>query len=516
MNTPPPLLLNPEDASKASFVLPIEAVVEVARAGRVAALGAQARVWVASARAVLEQVAAGEKAVYGVNTGFGSLSRHRIDQADLEAIQRNIVRSHAAGIGPPLDKEVVRAMQLVLAASLARGASGVQERTLDTLLALLNAGITPVVPEVGSVGASGDLAPLAHAALVLIGEGEAIVDGVRMSGAAAIEAAGIKPATLGAKEGLALLNGTHLMAGTCALAASDCRGLIGAAVGAAAMAIDACRASVAPLDDRIHVLRNQRGQRDVAAVMSSLLDASTIVPDHADDDPRVQDPYSLRATPQVLGAVLDALRVNWQVVQQELGAVTDNPLIVDDTLVSGANFHGMGLAMTADATIVALTHLAGISERRMYWILSGHDCVNHVPASLSPSPGLHSGWMIVQYTAAACCNELQALSHPASVGNVPTSAGIEDYNSMGATSARRLRRAVDLARSVVAMELLIMAEGLEHQRPLRSGEGVEAMYAAIREHVGPLTEDRSPAPDIACITALIHDGALPIPEFTYD
>ena len=516
MNTVSPLLLNPDDASTPAFVLPIDALVDVARKGRPAQLGPQARAAVASARRVLEELAAGQAAVYGVNTGFGSLSSHRIDQADLEAVQRNLVRSHAASVGPPLDVEVVRAMQLVLAASLARGASGVQERTLDTVLALLNAGITPVVPEVGSVGASGDLSPLAHAALVLIGEGEAIVEGTRMSGAAALATAGIEPATLAAKEGLALLNGTHLMAGTCALAACDCRNLLGAAVAGAAMAIDACRGSVSPLDDRVHALRNQPGQRDVAASMAKMLAGSTIGPDHVHDDPRVQDPYSLRATPQVLGAVLDALRVNWGVVQRELGAVTDNPLVVDAEIVSGANFHGMPLAMSADATIMALTHMAGIAERRMYWILSGHDSVNPVPASLSPDPGLHSGLMIVQYTAAACCNELQALSHPASVGNVPTSAGIEDYNSMGATSARRLRRAVDLSRSVIAMELLTMAEGLEHQRPLRSGSGVEAMYGTIREHVEPLTEDRSPASDIACIADLIHTGALPTPELSYD
>ena len=490
--------------------LSIADVVEVARHGRPVTLSDTARTRVQHARAVVEAVADGDEAVYGVNTGFGSLSRHRIEAENLEAMQCNIVRSHAAGVGDPLEPEVVRAMLLVLAASLGRGASGVQCETLDTLIAMLNAGITPIVPEIGSVGASGDLAPLAHAALALIGEGEVLVDGKRMSAADALTAAHIPAVHLGAKEGLALLNGTHLMAGMSALALFDVSRLMQAAVCAAGMAIDACRASVAPLDDRVHALRNQPGQRHVATLLRTMLEGSTIGRDHVDHDPRVQDPYSLRAMPQVFGAVLDALQHATRVVQNELGAVTDNPLVVEDgTLVSGANFHGMPLALAADSAITALTHLAGIAERRMFWILSGHDGVNPVPVHLSPEPGLHSGLMVVQYTAAACCNELQALAYPASVSNISTSAGIEDYNSMGATSARRLRQAVRLANDVVAMELLLMAEGLHHQRPLRSGDGVEAVHAIIRAHVDCLTEDRSPAADIARIAELIHSGTLP-------
>ncbi len=495
--------------------LAIAQVVCVARHGQRVELSDAARETVLAARTAVDAVAAGEAPVYGVNTGFGSLSRHRIDPADLEAVQHNIVRSHAAGVGEPLEVEVVRAMQVTLAASLARGASGIHPDTLDTLLALLNAGITPVVPELGSVGASGDLAPLAHAAMTLLGEGDVFHEGRRTPAADAMAAAGIAPVRLHAKEGLALLNGTHLMAGTCALALYDADTLLQAAVGAAAMAIDACRGSVAPLDPRIHALRNQPGQQRVASALRALLEGSTIVPDHAHNDPRVQDPYSLRATPQVLGAVSDALAHARTVVSDELGAVTDNPLVVDCDLVSGANFHGMPLALAADGACTALAHLAGIAERRMFWILSGHDGVNPVPVYLSPQPGLHSGLMIVQYTAAACCNELQALAHPASVGNVSTSAGIEDYNSMGATSARRLRRAVRLARDVVAMELLIMAEGIEHQRPLRSGQGVEAVHAVVRDCVTPLTEDRSPAPDIAAIAQCIASCSLPPTEDLY-
>jgi len=465
------------------------------------------------ARAVVDNVAGGPDPVYGVNTGFGSLSKHRIAPDDVEAIQRNIVRSHAAGVGDPLPVEVVRAMLAVMIASLARGASGVKLSTLDALCSLINSGMTPVVPEVGSVGASGDLAPLAHVAQVLLGEGEVLKDGTRMSGETAVQLGHLKPTQLGAKEGLALLNGTHLMAGTCALALHDAHHVLHAAVAAAALAVDACRASVGPFDDRVHALRPHVGQRRVAAALRRLLEGSTIAADHVDDDPRVQDPYSLRAAPQVIGAVADALAHSTSIVVTELGAVTDNPLIVqgDDALelVSGANFHGMPLALAADSATTALCHLAGIAERRIFWVLSGHDPHTQVPDYLSPEPGLHSGLMIVQYTAAAACNELRALAYPASVGNISTSAGIEDYNSMGATSAKRLRQAVRLTRDVVAMELLVMAEGLEHQRPLRSGEGVEAMQAAIRDMVEPLAADRSPAPDIATIATAIGEGHLP-------
>lgn len=486
--------------------LTIREVGAVARLGRPVALAPESAAAVARARQVVEQVAGGPDPVYGVNTGFGSLSQERIAPGDVETIQRNLVRSHAAGIGADLPDEVVRAMLVVLAASLARAASGVRVQTIEAIISLLNAGITPCVPEVGSVGASGDLAPLAHAALVLLGEGEATLAGERLGGAAALSRAGLEPITLGAKEGLALLNGTHLMAGMCALALHDAVTLPG--TGAAAMAIDACRASAGPLDARIHQLRDQKGQRLSALQMRTLLKGSTIGPAHTRDDPRVQDPYSLRAAPQVLGAVDDALQHSKRIIETELGAVTDNPLVVEgDELVSGANFHGMPLALAADSAITALCHMAGIAERRIFWVLSGHDPHTQVPDYLSPEPGLHSGLMVVQYTAAAACNELRALAYPASVGNISTSAGMEDYNSMGATSARRLRRAVELVRDVVSMELLVMAEALDHQRPLRSGDGVEELHARIRAIVKPLAADRSPAPDIAAISSSLRELA---------
>jgi histidine ammonia-lyase len=504
--------------------LTIDAVESVARQGRPVALANGARRHIDAARAVVDRCAAGEEAVYGLNTGFGSLAHVRIGRDELRQVQRNLLRSHAAGVGEPLAGDVVRAMMLITAANLARGNSGVRVDVIEAIIALLNRGVTPIVPMRGSVGASGDLAPLAHAALVIIGEGEAIASGRRMNGAEALQAAALRPLELQAREGLALINGTHLMCAIGALAMADVSRLMDAGLLAAAMAIDACRATDASLDDRLHVARRQPGQRRVAALLRQHLAGSTIIPAHRENDPRVQDPYCLRAAPQVLGAAMDAIEWVRGVFERELGAVTDNPLVfpVDAAspgpgagrsaersgaaIVSGGNFHGMPLAIAADVLTIALCHIAGIAERRIYWLLAATDRENPVNLHLSPKPGLHSGLMIVQYTAAACCNELQSLAHPASVGNIPTCAGIEDYNSMGATAGHQARAAVELATSVIACELLVMAEAMEYQRPLRSGEGVERAYAAIRRAVPRLTEDRPPAPDIAAIARLIRGG----------
>lgn len=493
--------------------LDVADVVAVARDHRPLALDPAAAERLARARGVVERRAAAAPPTYGVNTGFGSLSRRRIEPDQVRDVQRNLVRSHAAGVGAALDAEVVRAMGVVLAASLARGHSGARPELVTAIIDLLNADVVPVVPEVGSVGASGDLAPLSHFALVLLGEGEAMHRGVRMPGAEALAAAELRPVTLEAKEGLALINGTHLMAATLALAVADLSRLRSAAVVAAAMAIDACRATDAFLDPRLHAARCQPGQIRVAGQLRALLEGSTILPAHLENDPRVQDPYCLRAMPQVLGAAFDALDSGAAVLERELGAVTDNPLLFADDagggdIVSGGNFHGMPLAIAADAMKIALCHVAGIAERRVYWLLAASDGENPVNPYLSPIPGLHSGLMIVQYTAAACCNELQMLASPASVANIPTSAGIEDYNSMGATSVRQLRRAVERAREVIAIELLVMAEALEYQRPLRSGAGVEAAHELVRRVVPRLVADRPPAPDVAAIVEVIARGTF--------
>lgn len=492
--------------------LTIEQVERVARHHAPVQLTDAAVARLTRSRDALEHTLAAGEVVYGVNTGFGSLARQRIDGTQLRDVQTNLLRSHASGVGEPLPVDVTRAMLLLLAGSLSRGLSGVRPVIAQRVVELLNRGVTPVVPSVGSVGASGDLAPLAHAALVLLGEGEAVFDGKPLPGGEALRAAGIEPIDLAAKEGLALINGTHLMCAIGALVLADVDRLLDAALAAAAMSIDACRGTDAFLDARVHDIRGQHGQRDVAARLLRLIHGSQIIPSHLHDDPRVQDPYSLRCAPQVLGAALDAIHFSRSIIERELGAVTDNPLIFADggyrerQFVSAGNFHGMPLAIALDTLAIALAHVAGIAERRVYYILAASDAQNPLNPHLSPVPGLHSGLMIAQYVAAACCNELIGLAMPASVSNIPTSAGMEDYNSMGATSALKVRRSLERCRQVVAIELLCAAEAMEYQRPLRSGDGVERAHATIRTAVPRRTADRPPSPDIATIERLIAQG----------
>jgi histidine ammonia-lyase len=485
-------------------------------------LAPAARERVAAARAVVETALAGDRAVYGLNTGFGSLSRVRIDRDRARDLQRNIIRSHACGLGEHLPRETSRALMATLAASLARGASGVRVETLERIVTLLNEHVDPAIPSRGSVGASGDLAPLAHAALVVLGEGECWHQARVQPAAWVLTSLGLGAYDLEEKEGLALLNGTHLMCATGALLCHDFRRVFDAALAAAAMAIDAAKATDAFLDARIHEIRRQPGQIEVATRLRGLLSGSEIVRSHAENDPRVQDPYSLRAMPQVLGAALDAFRYVEGAIERELGAVTDNPLVFvkDDRgtgdpirgdIVSGGNFHGMPLAIALDLLAVACSHVAGISERRTFWVVSGFDqFVAHKPY-LARDPGVESGLMIAQYAAAACVNELAGNAMPASVTNIPTSAGIEDYNSFGATSALKATRSVALARSVVAIELLVMAEALEAHRPLKSGAGVEKAHAAVRAAVTKLAKDRVLSPDIRAIEGLIAQGAFSRP-----
>jgi histidine ammonia-lyase len=535
--------------------LTIADVERVARGGAAVTIGPDALRLLAASRASLESAVAGGETVYGVNTGFGSLSNKRIEGDQLREVQTNLLRSHAAGVGEPLPEDVVRAMLLLLAGSLCRGMSGVRPAVAEAVVGLLNAYVTPVVPSVGSVGASGDLSPLAHAALVLIGEGEAVVAGRKMPGDEALAAAGLKPIQLEAKEGLALINGTHMMEGIGALALADVDRLFSAALSAAAMSIDACRGTDVFLDARVHEARKQAGQSEVAARLAGLIEGSQIIPSHLHNDPRVQDPYSLRCAPQVLGAAWDAIGYARAVVERELGAVTDNPLVFGSgtaspervrergeavaghdskgghnhgfssaaprglgsapgeavplrQFISAGNFHGMPLAIALDVLAIALSHIAGIAERRVYYILAASDAQNPLNPHLSPVPGLHSGLMIAQYVAAACCNELIGLANPSSVANIPTSAGMEDYNSMGATSALKVRRSIERCRQVVAIELLCAAEALEYQRPLKSGAGVERAHAAVRSVVSRRTADRPPSPDIAAIEGLIVSGRI--------
>jgi histidine ammonia-lyase len=492
--------------------LAIGAVAAAARGPARVTLGPRALAQLAASREALEQAMARGEVIYGVNTGFGSLAQQRIDDAQLREVQRNLILSHASGVGEPLPVEVVRTMMILLCASLARGLSGVRPAVCAQLVGLLNANVTPVVPSIGSVGASGDLAPLAHASLVLIGEGEATHAGQVVGGADALRIAGLAPLVLEAKEGLALINGTHLMAGSAALVLADLEPVWAAALAAAAMSIDACRGTDAFLDERVHAARGQDGQNDVARRLRALIAGSQIIPSHLHGDPRVQDPYSLRCVPQVLGAARDAVAFVRSIVERELGAVTDNPLVFaadpahTRQVVSAGNFHGMPLALALDTLLIALAHIAGISERRTYYILAASDAENPLHPQLASVPGLCSGLMIAQYVAAACCNELIGLATPSSVANIPTSAGIEDYNSMGATSALKARRALERVTDVVAIELLCAAEALEYQRPLRSGAGVEAAHAAVRTVVSRRTGDRPPAPDIRALGDLIRSG----------
>lgn len=522
-----------KDTSCASIVLNGQAfsigeVAAVARAehgGCVVSLGEIAQERITKSRAVVESALRSGEAIYGVNTGFGSLARTRIVPDEVRDMQRNLIRSHAAGVGEPLGRDVVRAMIVLLVGSLCRGYSGVRPVVVERLIDLLNCEITPVVPSRGSVGASGDLAPLSHLALVLIGEGKAAFsDGRIVGGAEALEAYALEPIVLDAKEGLALINGTHLMTAIAALALDDVARLFDAALVSAGMMIDACLATDVFLDDRLHSARNQVGQRKVAARLREILSGSEIVVSHKEDDPRVQDPYSLRCIPQVLGAVWDVIEFARSVVERELGAVTDNPLVFEpgevsgdegdsakcavENILSGGNFHGMPLALAMDSLKVAVAHIAGMSERRVYYLLSASDSENPINVYLSPKPGLYSGLMIVQYTAAACCNEIQTLTGAASVANIPTSAGQEDYNSFGPTAGFQLRRAIDLARHVVAIEFFCASEAMEYHRPLKSGGRVEAAHQRIREVVPRLTEDRSPTADIEGIAELIGRGGI--------
>ena len=437
--------------------LTVGEVVAVARHSATVTLGKDAEQRIQAARAVIDRIADEGKKIYGVTTGFGHLSKVRIPSEQFVDLQHNLLRSHAAGVGEPLSEEVTRAMMLLLAASLARGHSGVRPIIVHMLLTLLNAQIYPVVPSRGSVGASGDLAPLAHLALVLIGEGEAIHEQQRSSGAQALQLAGLTPLSLQAKEGLALINGTHLMEAIALLALSDAEDALRTAEVACAMSLEGLMGSHISLDARIHQLRGQRGQIASAARLRRLVQNSAINISHQ-DCARVQDPYTLRCAPQVFGTVRDATAYCADIFEREAGAVTDNPLIFpeDGDVLSGGNFHGQPLAMALDVLAIALAQLASFSERRIYSLLGPHEWESEgAPLFLTPHPGLHSGFMIVQYVAAALVNEIKVLAHPASIDSIPTSAGMEDFVSMGVTSAHKLRRIIEMTQQVLAIETLM-------------------------------------------------------------
>jgi histidine ammonia-lyase len=482
----------------------------VARGAAPSPIDADERVRVERGRATVERLVASGDPVYGLTTGFGSLASVRIDPADARALQQNLVRSHAVGAGEPLPRDVVRGMLFLLSASLRRGHSGVRVELIELLIALLVRDVVPVVPSRGSVGSSGDLAPLAHLALVLIGEGEAFLDGERMPAADALRRAGLAPVELAEKEGLALINGTHLMAACGGLAAVEARRVLEVAIVASALSLEAFKGSTAPFDDRIHALRPQRGQRRVATRLRELLAGSPVVASHADCG-RVQDPYTLRCIPQVLGAISDALDYVESTLELELEAVTDNPLVFPDggDVISGGNFHGQPLSLVLDHLALALCELASFSERRTYALLS--PSYAGLPPFLTPLPGLNSGLMIVQYAQAALVSECMVLSHPAGAGSIPTSAGQEDFNSMGALAAIKARQVVENASHVVASELACACQGLEFHRPLESTAALEGTVSQVRARLPRVERDRSLAGELALLAREIRSGAFPAP-----
>ena len=485
-------------------------VVAVARHFASVKLGTEAIDRIQAARTVINTLAAKEHKVYGVTTGFGHLSRVRIPHHQLVELQHNLLRSHAAGVGEPLAEDVTRAILLLLAASLARGNSGVRVEVVASLIALLNAKVHPVIPSRGSVGASGDLAPLAHLGLVLIGEGEAIYHGKRVTGNLALQQVGLVPLQLQAKEGLALINGTHLMEAIAILASSDAHALLHTAEVACAMSIEGLLGSHIPLDARIHQRRGQYGQQISAAHLRHLVSDSEINASHQ-DCPRVQDPYTLRCAPQVFGAIRDAIDYCTTIFERELDAVTDNPLVFpeDGDVLSGGNFHGQPLALSLDMLAIALTQLASFSERRIYSLLGPNDWdENGAPLFLTPNPGLNSGFMIAQYVAAALVNEIKILAHPASIDSIPTSAGMEDFVSMGATSGNKVLRVLEAAQQVVAIELLCAAQMLEFRKPLKPGVGVQKAYEIVRSYVPMLNNDRVMSPDIETISKIVRDDVF--------
>ncbi len=467
-----------------------------------------ARAIIRKSAQVVQAAADGDAPVYGVNTGFGKLANQRISKAQLDTLQLNLIRSHSVGVGEALAPAVVRLMLALKAASLARGHSGVREIVIDTLLAVHNAGLVPYVPSRGSVGASGDLAPLAHMTLALLGEGSMLQDGKAVPALAALQQAGIAPLKLGAKEGLALINGTQTSTALALHALLAFEPVLESALVIGALTVDAARGSDGPFDPRIHALRGQPGQIDVAQYYRALLQGSEIRHSHLDGDDRVQDPYSLRCQPQVVGACLDQLRHAALVLWREANAVTDNPLVFaeDGMMISGGNFHAEPVAFAADMIALALCEIGSISERRIAMLVD--PALSGLPAFLTPHPGLNSGFMIAQVTAAALVSENKQRATPASVDSIPTSANQEDHVSMAAHGSRRLIAMADNLAPIIGIEYLAAAQGCDFHAALASSDTLEAARAMLRAAVPMLGEDRYFHPDITAATQIVTSGAL--------
>jgi histidine ammonia-lyase len=495
--------------------LALESLEDVARRQRPVRFEGEARARVERSRAAIDAItSAGDAAprVYGVNTGFGALAETRIGAADVRQLQRNLVRSHSTGVGPNLGVPEVRGMMLLRAQVLALGFSGVRSALVDQLVALLNAGVHPRIPAQGSVGASGDLAPLAHLALAMIGEGEAqLGDGPFEPAGPLLERVGIPPIVLEAKEGLALINGTQFMAALGTLALLDAERLCQVADVAGAMSLEALKGSSRPFDERLQAARPHPGQATVAGNLRALLAGSAIMESHRDCG-KVQDAYSLRCMPQVHGASRDALAWVRAVLEREVNSVTDNPSVfLDDSgaadVLSGGNFHGQPLALALDLAAMAVAELANISERRVEQLVNPALSTGLTPF-LAPASGLHSGFMIAQVASASLVSENKVLAHPASVDSIPSSAGREDHVSMGSVSARKLQQVVTNVRTALAIEVLTAAAGLDQRLPLTPSAGVAAAHSAVRQAVPPFVEDRPLYSDIAAVIGLIASGSL--------
>lgn len=487
--------------------LSIEDVIEVARNHAEVTLADSARQKMDKSREVVESTVKEGRIVYGVNTGFGDLANVSIDGNQLEKLQVNLIRSHSVGVGSPFSLEIVRGMMLLRANALAKGYSGVRIKLVETLIKMLNRNLTPVIPEKGSVGASGDLAPLAHMALVIIGEGEAFYDGKRVSGKTAMNKAGIEILTLRAKEGVALINGTQAMTSIGALIVQDALGLIRNALVASAMSLEALRGTRAALDTRIHQLRPHEGQLDVAQALLHLLPDSEINQSHANCG-KIQDAYTLRCIPQVIGASLDTVRYVRSILETELNSVTDNPLVFPDEkdVVSGGNFHGQPIALAMDFLGIALSEIANMSERRVNRLVNPH--LSGLPAFLAAESGLQSGMMLAQYTAAALVSENKVLAHPASVDSIPTSADQEDHVSMGTIAARKAQEILENVRNVISIEYLCAAEGIDLLAPLKAATPLVRAKDVIRREVPKMEDDRALSSDIKKIYHLQLSGKI--------
>jgi histidine ammonia-lyase len=487
--------------------LSLAQVVAVAHGEEQVTLADASRARVQRSRKVVEQIVAEGRTVYGVNTGFGKLSDVHIERSQLRELQLNLVRSHSCGLGSPLSEGEARAMLLLRANVLALGYSGCRPLLIETLIKMLERRVTPVIPEKGSVGASGDLAPLAHLALTVIGEGEAFYRGERMQSIEALRRAEIEPLQLEAKEGIALLNGTQAMAAVGSLALHRAERVTRLADVAGAMTLEAVRGTPVAFDERIHAARPHPGQVEVAAHLRELLRDSQIRQSHLENDPRVQDAYSLRCMPQVHGTVRGALRHAREIVEIETGSATDNPLVFAETgeVFSGGNFHGAPLALSFDYAAIAMTDLMSITERRIDRLVNP-DSNEGLPPFLASHPGVSSGFMMMQIVAASLLNEAKVLAHPASIDNVPTDGGKEDHVSMGMTAATKLRSIVDSAELITAIELITAAEGLEYRAPLQPGRGVKQAYEIVRRYVPRLTSDRVMSGEIQTVAQAIRNG----------